>query len=1086
MTLKDVMKKAGRKIQENERKHDEFIEKMNKRKKKRQEKEKQRPQTPEKPKKKEMKQVEEQGKTIKQLYQEMDEKKGEGGFEKPEEVKKREEKPEMWKWPEVTRKVKSKRKIENTTSIQEIQGGPDQLLSIPGATKKKITPTWEPPDLEDVDKRYELIKPWAYARIKWNEDQERLIYNVLEPPLTPEEEEKLDRVNEILIDVLDVNLMKVTEKGNVKEYLDEKIEQVIKDYEISLTKSQYDKLLYYVYRNFLGLEKIEPLMHDPDLEDLSCDGVGIPIYVYHRRLGSLKTNLVYEDSDELDRFVTKLAQRTGKHISVADPLLQGALPGGSRVQATYAAGKEIAMKGSNFTIRKFMEEPLTIIDQMNFGTIPALMGAYLWLAIENRNSALVSGGTATGKTAALNSLSMFLPRDRKILSIEDTPEIRLPHEHWISKIATATGSRGEEKGEISMFDLIKSGLRERPDEIIVGEVRGEEAYNLFQGMASLRGNEKVMVINPEGKTEHIQIEKLKNKDLKGYKTLSINPETKKVKIKPIKACVEHEPRGKLYKIKTATGREVTVTGDHSVFVKEKGEVKEKQTTELEEGENLAVPAKAPTGYADKEYLNLAKELGDVRVKAPKYVKKASEKIGWRKAGDTAEVATISDYYGENTISALKAPQYFKLLEKAGITNDPAETEVKFERRSEKHPAKLEITPELLRLIGYYISEGSLNTARKNNTIQLYNSDEDVLKDMEKCIKTVTGKEPTRRKVGGYGDAIELAFNHKVIYEFLKQKCGHGSKEKRIPQFIFGLSKEKINELLSALWTGDGSCTRKNFQYSTSSEELADQVMHMLLQYGIVAHKYHREEKNIYQVEFYSREDQEKFQEHINPINKEINLTREKKPSGRIDKEVYGDPVKEIEEIKLEEPEPVYDLNIPGPQNFIGGSGGIMLHNTGHPGLSTIHADSVDAVINRLKTPPINLSPGLLQHLDLIMIMGFAKVEGMDVRRVRKVVEIVDIDLDTGRPITNELFTYIPSEDYFEFSSEESYILKEVKEEKGVTKESVWDEMQRRAAVLKWMQEKDITEFEEVGRIISRYHSDPEEVMKKVREEKVEE
>jgi type IV secretory pathway ATPase VirB11/archaellum biosynthesis ATPase len=159
----------------------------------------------------------------------------------------------------------------------------------------------------------------------------------------------------------------------------------------------------------------------------------------------------------------------------------------SRVQCTFSAGKDIATKGSSFTIRKFTADPLTIVDFMNFGTIPSLMAAYLWLVLEFRNSVLVSGGTATGKTSATNVLSLFLPPELKIISIEDTPEIQLPHEHWVAKIArTGYGPEvGERKrGEITMFDLLKAALRERPDELIVGEVRGKEAYVLFQAMAT--------------------------------------------------------------------------------------------------------------------------------------------------------------------------------------------------------------------------------------------------------------------------------------------------------------------------------------------------------------------------------------------------------------------------------------------------------------------------------------------------------------------------------------------------------------------------------------------------------------------------
>jgi len=509
---------------------------------------------------------------------------------------------------------------------------------------KKISSDWEPPNLEKIDVRYPLIEPYAYAVIKWNKEEQALTYTVIEPPLTKEEKEKLETLKELIIDLLDINLMDVKNIREVQKYLKEKLNQMINDYEINLTEIEYNKIVYYIYRNFLGLDKIEPLMQDPGIEDISCDGEKIPIFIYHRKYGSLKTNIIFETQEELNKFISKLAQRSGKHISVAEPLLDGALPDGSRLQATFSSGKDIAMRGSTFTIRKFTKDPLTITDFINFGTIPSLIAAYLWLIIEYHNSVLISGGTATGKTSTLNALCLFLPPEAKIVSIEDTPELRLPHEHWIAKVSRMgygpEGASGKRRGEVSMFDLLKAALRERPDEIIVGEVRGAEAYVLFQGMA-----------------------------------------------------------------------------------------------------------------------------------------------------------------------------------------------------------------------------------------------------------------------------------------------------------------------------------------------------------------------------------------------------------------------------------------------------------TGHAGLATIHAESIEAVINRLITPPINLSSGLLQHLDVVMIMGFSRIKGIDVRRVKRVVEVIGVDEKTNKPVTNTLFRWIPAGDYFEFASDRSYILNKIIEEKGIPEKSIWEEIQRRVTVLEWMKKENIRYYKDIGKIIASYYRNPEEVIRKINESK---
>jgi len=345
----------------------------------------------------------------------------------------------------------------------------------------------------NIDIKYPLIprnpKPgqrvFAYAHIKWSPKDYSLVYYVIEPKLDEKEKSILEKVKKIIMEKLDVEF-EALKREEAKKYLAEKFMEIIKEVTPYLPKEKQEDIFYYVQRDFLGLEKIEPLMHDPNIEDISCDGVGIPIYVNHRdpKIGTVKTNIVFTSAEELDRFVNKLAQRCGKTISIAQPLLDASLPDGSRLQATL--GTDIARRGSNFTIRKFTEEPLTPVTLIKYGTLDSKVMAYLWFLIEHRRSLLIGGGTATGKTTLLNALSLFIPPDAKIVTIEDTPELRLPHPHWVPHVARKpiTEVGGKKIGEVDMFDLLVESLRQRPDYIIVGEVRGKEAYVLFQQMAT--------------------------------------------------------------------------------------------------------------------------------------------------------------------------------------------------------------------------------------------------------------------------------------------------------------------------------------------------------------------------------------------------------------------------------------------------------------------------------------------------------------------------------------------------------------------------------------------------------------------------
>ncbi|MBI1972002.1 MAG: Flp pilus assembly complex ATPase component TadA [Candidatus Aenigmarchaeota archaeon] len=366
-------------------------------------------------------------------------------------------------------------------------------IEIPDKAKPPPIDTEEAENIMNVNVVYPLIPRvpakgemvYSYTNIRWDQQENGLLYNVFEPALTPEEKRILSKSKELLEERLNMDLRKLR-KAEAVSYLMRQTDDVFSLMGVKLGQKRIDVLKYYIRRDFAGLERIEPLMNDPNLEDISCDGTNIPIYVFHRNplIGSIRTNIKFPDQKSLDTFAVKLAQRAGKTISVAEPLLDGTLTDGSRVQATL--GTDIARRGSNFTIRKFTDVPLTPIDMLNYGTINATALAYLWLAVENGKSVLIGGSTASGKTTLLNVLSLFIKPTKKIVSIEDTPELRLPHPHWVPEVArTAISDVGNRKiGEVDMFDLLKESLRQRPDYIIVGEVRGKEAYVLFQQMAS--------------------------------------------------------------------------------------------------------------------------------------------------------------------------------------------------------------------------------------------------------------------------------------------------------------------------------------------------------------------------------------------------------------------------------------------------------------------------------------------------------------------------------------------------------------------------------------------------------------------------
>jgi flagellar protein FlaI len=255
---------------------------------------------------------------------------------------------------------------------------------------------------------------------------------------------------------------------------------VIEENAETLTEYQVEKLLYYLQRDFIGYERIDPIKHDINVEDISCDGYNSPVFVYHSGYEQIISNIIHGES-ELDDFVVKLAQRSGKGISKRRPQVDATLPDGSRAQLTL--GKEVSDHGTNYTIRQFKEVPFTPIDLINWKTFSLEEMAFLWLAIENDKSLIFAGGTASGKTTSLNAVSLFIPSNTKIVSIEDTREVELPQRNWIASVTRPSFTEGD-KGDIDEFDLLEAALRQRPDYIVMGEIRGEEGRTLFQVMST--------------------------------------------------------------------------------------------------------------------------------------------------------------------------------------------------------------------------------------------------------------------------------------------------------------------------------------------------------------------------------------------------------------------------------------------------------------------------------------------------------------------------------------------------------------------------------------------------------------------------
>ncbi|MCA9944959.1 MAG: type II/IV secretion system ATPase subunit [Anaerolineales bacterium] len=335
------------------------------------------------------------------------------------------------------------------------------------------------------------IRKGNFVHIYPDELSERDYYVVIEPTLGI----NLNGISrEIELKLLDMaeEIGETAEEDREKVFM-ESLDKILtsksskngksKDRRLKVTPLEMEAVRYTTKRDKIGVGALDPLLNDEFIEDISCSGIG-PIFLEHKLFDSLKTSIVFSNHEQLDDFVVWLGERIKQPVTLRNPIVDSVLPDGSRINIVY--GRDITKRGSNFTIRKFAEEPLNILKLIDFGGITSTMAAYLWLAIEDDLNVFVSGETASGKTTLLNALTTFIKPDAKIVTIEDTPELQVPQENWLREVVKNMGA-DDQGASVTMFDLLKAALRQRPNRIMIGEIRGEEGNIAFGAMQTGHG-----------------------------------------------------------------------------------------------------------------------------------------------------------------------------------------------------------------------------------------------------------------------------------------------------------------------------------------------------------------------------------------------------------------------------------------------------------------------------------------------------------------------------------------------------------------------------------------------------------------------
>ncbi len=976
----------------------------------------------------------------------------------------------------------------------------------------QIPPLKKVKDKTRVNVRYSLIAPFAFVHIYWNSKIYEMVYEVEEPILTEEEILYRDQIISAMRDLITFETLVGESQDSLLDYIDKRFKLLAAELGIYLSYESYKKIYYYLVRDFAGFNEAEPMLRDYFVEDIECNGLDTPVYVIHRIYRNLKTNIVFKDVDKLAGFVEKLAQRCGKYISYASPILDGSLPDGSRVNATYT--KDITSRGPTFTIRKFTKTPWTPIQLIAFRTLSPEMLAYMWLALQYKINFLIIGGTASGKTTLLNAISFFIAPEARVVSIEDSvtgdSKIIIKENGKIRN--TNIKEFVDDKTDAEVMTLNKEGkiVFIKPQRYIKHKVK-KDIYEILtatgrkikvtkdHSLFSLGNGGLIEVKPPELKERESFIAVPRKLPVEGEQTKEINL------INYLKYFEDDfligEPIKKIFK--KYGFKDLDVKKQRYRWWKNNNLIKIKEFINLdidfsyEELKNLRIKSKNKSSIPvifeiSKEFLEFCGLwLGDGSYDN---YNKNSVIVSNSDKECRDLFKRIANYLSSN-YSAMNDKQislrihssvFYKFMKKVmkldGYSKTKKIPDFIFNLSNEqiKHFIK-----------GYFSADG---TAKKNE-ISCSSQSYELLEDLQsmflrleiisrindfnrkdKCINMSISSSENISKFKEIG-FLQKRKNEKLN---LMNKKAHHTSSDVIPLDIAQL--KEINKDFKLSWPylqGMQNIGRNYLQKIAPENSLFNDLSHNDIFWDKVKSikKINSKETEVFDLGI---PDYEKF--ICNNIfvhnTRELNLSRENWLPSVVRTATGVGSLGEIDLFTLlrasfrQNPDYVIVGEVRGKEAYVLFQG----MASGHSSLSTIHADSVDTVIKRLETPPIELSPSLLNILDGVCIMTHAMVNKQETRKLREIVEIVDVTPE-GVAVTNTPFVWNSVDDQFYFKKN-SKVFEKISKRYGLSMGELNLEFRRRAQLLYKLYQNKIFKFEQVQDIIDEYYKQPENILKR--------
>ena len=1004
----------------------------------------------------------------------------------------------------------------------------------------------------------------VYAAVTKEEGREGFKYMVLEPTLSSIEKAQLDEIKKLLVDELEVDLRSIETKAKAEQYLAGKVEVIAKRYRYNISPDSMTKLLYYLSRDFIRLGKIEPLMRDKLIEDISCDGANIPIYIWYRDYESIPSNIGFETEEELDTFVSKLAYSAGKQISLAEPIVDASLPDGSRLHLTY--GKEITQRGSTFTIRKFRADPLTIVDLIKYNTMSSELAAYLWYLIEKKLALLVAGGTASGKS---------VPYDEKVLIYRDGKPLLVPiGKLYDEEEALSRRSRKEsqydiidcEKIETAAFDFTLK-VKKFPVKSIIRHAAPEKIYAVRTRSGRVvraTGDHSVFVI-VDGNVTPFPTSQLTPGMFVALPRTIPGPQSASVTINLLDLLARDDDQMYAENVAEYLERAVEAVGEdeaarllslrprdlrsgiHRGFI----------AVRVERLHALAAAAKIPIDASRLE----VRPKTSRRFKLPAILpvtKSFARLMGYWTAEGMYQKGITLFQLDEGT----RRDMITSSVEALGLTGIP----------NPGDKTRLDFNSTAVRAVFKKIFGGGRGAGSKRIPELVFEQPNDILAEFLRGY--FTGDAWVGSTIEASTKSVELS--HQLQYALSRFNI----VARVSPKIVKGVTYYRISIY------GQKNLKRFadeiGFPDRARQERLAQSAQEILAPHtnldtvpgiaGILkealAFKRGKEKKQL-------RSD---WHSYWSPTKRKamgrqtlVSFVSETGVQGDLEEkllslaysDIFWDEVAEVEEVEYHG-KFVYDLEVPGAENFVGGSGGVFLHNTttlnalsmfiepgqkvvsvedtpelnlphenwvqsvtrgvgtageitmfdllkaslrqrpdiiivgevrgqeaytllqtiatGHGGLGTIHADSVEAVINRLTTEPMNIPRSLVgSTLDCIAMQLKIRLADKSVRRVVGVSEVVGHDARTGDIILNDVFKWDPVADKFT-STGRSKLFDKITQRFGTKPEEIRRDIDWRKIFLDWLVAKNIRSHTAVSEQVKEFYGGPSAMVNKARVE----